>query len=96
MGLAHQEESGQAHALPTKWSKMELPDKFKLTVEGKQFCIMDSVVGNKIIGFGSSNMLAVLQNSDEWFVDGMFDVVKQVTILLFSGLGVLLCLLPPP
>ena len=80
-----------APALPTDWESMVLPENLKLTVQGDRFLIMEKVVGHKgekIFGFASDNMLSILNSSQEWFVDGTFDVTRHT---LFAQVRTLLC-----
>ena len=67
-------------ALPSSFEEFEVPEKFKLTSDGKPFLICEKELENKagkVIGFSSPTLLNELKISQEWFVDGTWDIVRD-------------------
>ena len=71
-------------ALPTCFEDFSVPEKFKETTDGKQFLILETQLeckDGKVVGFASPTMLNELNQSDEWFVDGTWDIVRDTFFL---------------
>ena len=66
-------------ALP---EEISIPEKFKITLKGQQFLLFDSGIGyvERLLIFGTTQMLALLRDSNSWFADGTFKV-QQIFIL---------------
>ena len=71
-------------ALPTCFEDFSVPEKFKETTDGKPFLIVETQLESKdgkVVGFASPTMLNELNQSDEWFVDGTWDIVRDTFFL---------------
>ena len=65
-------------AIPHSWEEMIIPDIFKKTSDGQDFCIMEEKVPNGVIwGFASNTAMEVMSNTSNWFIDGTFDMVTN-------------------
>ena len=66
-------------ALP---EEISIPEKFKITLKGQQILLFDSGIGDveRLLIFETTQMLALLRDSNSWFADGTFKV-QQIFIL---------------
>ena len=76
-------------AIPHSWEEMIIPDIFKKTSDGQDFCIMEEKVPNGVIwGFASNTAMEVMSNTSNWYIDGTFDMVTNT---LFKQIWVIVC-----
>ena len=70
-------------ALP---EEISIPEKFKITLKGQQFLLFDSGIGDveRLLKFGTTQMLALLRDSNSWFADGTFKVVPSQFFQLYT------------
>ena len=70
-------------ALP---EEISIPGKFKITLKGQQFLLFDSGIGDveRLLIFGTTQMLALLRDSNSWFADGTFKVVPSQFFQLYT------------
>ena len=87
-------ERGPEGNLPTTWQDMIVPLQYHHTTGGENFKIMEVSQQlpklGKIWIFGSPFSLGILKSSEEWFLDGTFDVVKFTLFSQVSYLRILL------
>ena len=88
-------EWGTQANLPTTWEEMAIPHQYLQTSSGEDFVILDHTLEPPKIGkvwmFASDFTMSILKKSDEWYMDGTFEVVK---LTLFSQLYVVVCKAP--
>ena len=88
-------EWGSEGNLPTTWGEMAIPQQYLQTTSGEDFVILDHTLEPPKIGkvwmFASDFTMSILKKSDEWYMDGTFEVVKET---LFSQLYVVVCKAP--
>ena len=81
--------------IPRVWDEMVVPDILRVTASNEEFLIVENQVAEnvpaKIIGFCSPSARVVLNDSEEWYGDGTFDIAKstmfvQVFILIAKSL----------
>ena len=74
---------------------MAIPEQYLQTTSGEDFVILDESLEppkiEKIWMFASDFTMSILKKSDEWYMDGTFEVVKTT---LFSQLYVVVCKAP--
>ena len=73
--------------IPRSWEDMSLPDMFKVTADGLDFCLMESSE-QKMWAFASRSGLDVLKKSPDWYIDGTFEMVDCT---LFKQVWVIVC-----
>ena len=82
-------ERGPEGNLPTSWQDMIIPLQYHHTTGGENFIISEESQAlpklGKIWIFASPFSLSILRSSEEWFLDGTFDVVK---FTLFSQVSI--------
>ena len=63
-----------------------IPEKYKLSLKGQQFLLYDSGIGdiNRLIVFGTSQMLSLLRETTSWFADGTFKAVPNQFYQLYT------------
>ena len=76
-------ESFTLSALP---EEISIPKKFKITLKGQQFLLFDSGIGDveRLLIFGTTQMLTLLRDSNSWFADGTFKVVSSQFFHLYT------------
>ena len=88
-------EWGTEANLPTCWEEMAIPQQYLTTSTGEPFVILDHTMEapqtGKVWMFASDFTLHILKSSDEWYLDGTFQIVKET---LFSQLYVVVCKAP--
>ena len=71
---------------------MTIPLQYHHTTGGKNFIISEESLGlpklGKIWIFASPFSLSILRSSEEWFLDGTFDVVKFTLFSQVSNLRI--------
>ena len=72
--------------ISTSAENIIIPDKFKLTLKGQQFLLYDSGIHdtNRILVFGTCQMLSLLCDSSNWYADGIFKVVPSQFFQLYT------------
>lgn len=65
--------------ISTSAEDITIPEKFRTTLKGQSFLLFDSGIGdvNRILVFGTHQMLSLLRDSSNWFADGTFKVVPN-------------------
>ena len=63
-----------------------IPEKYKYTLKGHPFLLFDSGIGdiNRLMIFGSPNMLSLLRDASNWFADGTFKVVPSQLYQMYT------------
>ena len=77
--------------IPHSWDEMKVPECFQKTSDGQDFCILEEQVPGTnmfIWGFASMSGMTVMANSEEWFIDGTFELVDST---LFKQVWVIVC-----
>lgn len=65
---------------PKSAADLQLPEEYKMTggKESKPFLLFDSGMDkSRVIAFGTQDSLKVLRDSDQWFMDGTFNVSSE-------------------
>ena len=85
-------DRGPEGNLPTSWQDMIIPLQYHHTTGGENFTIMEESQALpkllKIWIFASPFSLGILKSSEEWFLDGTFDVVKFTLFSQVSNLRI--------
>ena len=71
---------GNQPDLPKNWEDIIVPDQYKATIDGELFLILEEIVPDtlkKVWGFASPSGLATLQQAQDIYGDGTFELVKQ-------------------
>ena len=88
-------EWGPEGNLPTCWMDMVIPDQYQKTTSGEDFVLLEESLEPQKIGkiwmFASPFSISILKNSEEWFLDGTFQIVK---LTLFAQLYVVVARAP--
>ena len=67
--------------IPRVWDYMIVPDILRATASNEEFVIVEDQVSEnipaKVIGFCSPSARVVLNDSEEWYGDGTFDIAKS-------------------
>lgn len=76
----------QAPAAPTSRSGFEIPERYTQTPAGNQFLLFDSGVDDfdRILIFGTTEMVQLLNRYTHWFCDGTFSVSPKVFYQLYT------------
>ena len=72
--------------LPTSRATVVIPAQFLSTINGDQFLLYDSGVGNndRIILFGTRGGLDLMRDNPNWFMDGTFKTVPSIFFQLYT------------
>ena len=76
--------------LPRTWDEMVMPEGFYQTSDGKDFCVLESVVPGsqkKVWGWASETGINILCAASDVYADGTFEIVGQT---LFAQLWVII------
>ena len=81
--------------LAKSWEDLVVPESLKKTPDGSDFLILEETVsdGKKVWGFSSPTMLQLLSSSNEWSLDGTWDICKAT---MFEQVWVAVAKVDPP
>lgn len=66
-------------AIPSSSAQLELPEKYKKTLANENFILVDSgPAPDRILVFGTTRNLDLMETCDHWYADGTFKVVPSI------------------
>ena len=79
-------QAGNALLIPTTRAALPnpIPVEYTTTNAGDPFLRYDSGDQDRILIFASDERLALLENNNDWFIDGTFDAVPLIYLQLFT------------
>lgn len=77
---------GHPHGIVNSLADISIPETLQRTIRGSNFLLWDSGAGddNRVLVFGTTDNLSLLEQHDHWFIDGTFKVSPRIFYQVFS------------